>query len=465
MRHLVWFRSDLRASDNTALSAACRDPAAEVIAVFVATPGQWRAHGMAPVRERFIGRNLPLLSARLAGLGIPLLWRAAEDFAALPALLAELCAQQRIAAVFANREYGVNEQSRDAQVAAGLAAQGVGFVLSHDFTILPPGLRTQSGTPYTVFTPYQRAWQRHWQAAPTGVLPQPKPRPLPFAPDALPLPPVAAADALWPAGEDAALSRLQRFIDSRVADYHRLRDRPDLDGTSALSPYLATGVLSARQCLEAALVANRGRLDGGSAGISSWISELVWRDFYTHILASFPRVSRGRAFREHTERLRWRDDEAGFAAWCAGRTGIPLVDAAMRQLTHSGWMHNRLRMVTAMFLAKNLLIDWRRGEQFFMQQLVDGDLAANNGGWQWAASTGTDAVPYFRVFNPLAQSRKCDPQGDFIRRWLPELAGLGAPDIHCPPDAVRAARGYPLPIVDLTASRARAIAAFRAVSA
>src|SRR5690606_2833050 len=158
-------------------------------------------------------------------------------------------------------------------------------------------------------------------------------------------------------GEAAARARLQQFVDARITHYHRHRDRPDLDGTSGLSPYLAAGVLSPRQCLAAALAANRGRIDGGDAGISTWISELIWRDFYTHILASFPRVSRARAFRAETEQLRWRDDEAGFAAWCAGRTGVPIVDAAMRQLVQTGWMHNSLRMVTAMFLSKNLLSD------------------------------------------------------------------------------------------------------------
>lgn len=466
MRHLVWFRNDLRVADNTALFEACRDPQAGVIAVFLATPAQWQAHDMAPARERFIGRNLAALSNALDTLGIPLLLREVATFHDVPATLAALCAEHGIHTVFANREYAVNEQARDARVERALARQGVAFRQYHDFTILPPGLLTKSGTPYTVFTPYKRAWLDRFHAAPTGVRPAPakRKRRVALTPDAVTLPTAGPVDVHWPAGEAEAFRRLRQFIDEGASSYQRDRDRPDRDATSRLSPYLAAGVISPRACLEAALAANRGIMEGGNAGISTWISELVWRDFYTHILACFPRVSRHRAFREATERVPWRDDEAGFAAWCESRTGIPIVDAAMRQLTQTGWMHNRLRMVTAMFLSKNLLVDWRRGERFFMQHLIDGDLAANNGGWQWAASTGTDAVPYFRVFNPLAQSQKCDPQGDFIRRFVPELAGLDGKAIHNPPDTVRASLGYPLPVVDLSASRQRAIEAFRTLS-
>jgi deoxyribodipyrimidine photo-lyase len=226
-------------------------------------------------------------------------------------------------------------------------------------------------------------------------------------------------------------------------------------------------VLSPRQCLHAALAANQGEFDSGNPGVVTWINELLWREFYKHILVGYPRVSRHRAFRLETEAVPWRHAPQELAAWQEGRTGLPIIDAAMRQLLATGWMHNRLRMIVAMFLTKNLLIDWREGERFFMRHLIDGDLAANNGGWQWSASTGTDAAPYFRIFNPISQSQKFDPDGHFIRQWVPELAGLNKRDIHDPSSlgGLFAPSGYPRPIVDLSRSRERALAAFKNLSA
>jgi deoxyribodipyrimidine photo-lyase len=222
-------------------------------------------------------------------------------------------------------------------------------------------------------------------------------------------------------------------------------------------------VISPRQCLHAALQVNRGEFDSGNPGALCWINELLWREFYKHVLVGYPRVSRQRAFRPETEAVAWRQAPGELAAWQQGRTGIPLVDAGMRQLLATGWMHNRLRMVTAMFLTKNLLIDWREGERFFMQHLIDGDLAANNGGWQWSASTGTDAVPYFRLFNPLSQAQRFDAEGRFIRHWLPELDGLDDRALHNPAalGGLFGAAAYPPPIVDLASSRERALQAFK----
>jgi deoxyribodipyrimidine photo-lyase len=223
-------------------------------------------------------------------------------------------------------------------------------------------------------------------------------------------------------------------------------------------------MLSFRQCCQAVLAENDGRLNEGDAGLTAWVNELVWREFYQHIVIGFPRVCRHRAFQQHTEALAWRDDETAFTAWCEGRTGYPIVDAAMRQLVETGWMHNRLRMVTAMFLTKHLLIDWRRGEAFFLRHLIDGEFAANNGGWQWAASTGTDAAPYFRIFNPTTQSQRFDPEGTFIKTYLPSLATLSAKQRHAPPAGdLLGQADYPAPIVDHKAARARALDAFKAL--
>jgi deoxyribodipyrimidine photo-lyase len=305
------------------------------------------------------------------------------------------------------------------------------------------------------------------RSAPPRALPAPRPQAAPaWAADPLPetfegyAPASDAIRALWPAGESAAGARLDAFADGVIDAYRDERDFPSLPATSCLSPYLAAGVLSAGQALRAALAANQGELESGKAGAATWINELLWREFYQHLLAACPALSMHQPMKPETAAVPWRDAPDDLRAWQQGRTGLPIVDAAMRQLLALGWMHNRLRMVTAMFLTKNLLIDWRLGEAWFMAHLVDGDLAANNGGWQWSASTGADSVPYFRVFNPLSQSRKFDPRGVFLREWLPELAHLDDNAIHDPSPMERAAAGYPAPIVDLPQSRLRALEAF-----
>jgi deoxyribodipyrimidine photo-lyase len=276
----------------------------------------------------------------------------------------------------------------------------------------------------------------------------------------------------FPPGEVEARRRLEAFVagdDAPIYRYAEGRNRLDRDGTSRLSPYLRFGMLSARQAVVGALAA-AGAAPGAGArqGAETWLNELVWREFFIHILYHFPRV-RASSFRPEYDRIAWENDEAAFAAWCQGRTGYPVVDAAMRQLVQTGWMHNRARMIVASFLVKDLLVDWRWGERFFMQHLVDGDPAANNGGWQWTAGTGTDAAPYFRIFNPILQGKKHDPGGDFVRRWLPELDGVPDKYLHAPwemPEEVQHQAGctigqdYPAPIVDHAWARERTLAAY-----
>ncbi len=468
MNQLVWLRNDLRADDNSALAEAMA--AGPTVALYLISPGQWREHGDAPCKLDFWLRNLHGLARRLEQLNVPLLIRHAEHWQAAPAVLVEVCRQQRIAQVHVNRQYGVNEQRRDQAVSDALAAEGVLLQQHLDALLFAPGsVLTKSGGYFQVYSQFRKVCVERLLCAPPACRPLPRVQaPLAIASD--PLPTVLAGFAspdqalrqLWPAGEFAAHERLSQFVEQALDDYDSRRDFPALDGTSRLSPYLVAGVLSPRQCLRAALLANQGEIDSGSAGVRSWVNELLWREFYTHLLHGYPRLSMGRPFRLETQALAWRQAPQDLAAWQQGRTGFPLIDAAMRCLAATGWMHNRLRMVVAMFLTKNLLIDWREGERWFMSQLIDGDLAANNGGWQWSASTGTDAAPYFRLFNPLSQSQKFDPDGRFIRRWLPELAGLSTREIHQPPrGGLFGAPDYPAPIVDLSASRARALAAFR----
>jgi deoxyribodipyrimidine photo-lyase len=468
MRPLVWLRADLRTEDNHALFNAGRAATRGIVAAFTICEQQWRQHDWADIKVEFILRNLACLAEGLKRLNIPLLIVRTPRFAGVPTALLKLAHQHCCDALCFNREYGVNEIRRDEAVTARFTADGLQVRAFDDETALPPStLRTAQGNPYTVFTPFKRAWlDRVRESDAAATLPPTRRQPEPVcATDAIPER-IAGFDLqrglpeLWPAGERVAARRLDAFIAQRLAGYNCGRDYPADDATSRLSPYLATGVISARTCLQAAIAANGGRLDGGHPGADTWISELIWREFYRHVLVSFPRVSMGRPFKLDTERLRWSRAEEDFLAWCEGRTGFPIVDAAMRQLSQTGWMHNRLRMIAAMFLTKDLFIDWRRGERWFMRRLVDGDLASNNGGWQWSASTGTDAVPYFRIFNPTSQSRKFDPDGEFIRTFVPELRPVAGPAIHAPPPKLRAELGYPAPICDHAAARRHVLAAF-----
>lgn len=475
MRPLIWFRRDLRVADNTALSEACRCADHGAVAAFVLTPRQWLDHDDAPCKIDFWLRNLSELSRSLDKLNVPLLVESVPRFDDIPQALLRLVEQAGCDALYFNHEYEVNERRRDDAAAAAFTMHGMPVHGFHDHVLLPPGeVRTQAGRWYTVFSPFKRSALTMLAKRGVEVRPRPRkqltipirPSPLPDAIDGFNF--KAARPDLWKAGEDHAQRRLATFVAQRLSDYKTKRDLPGINGTSTLSPYLAAGVLSPRQCIQAAVDTNRGRLDTGLVGATTWISELLWREFYVHILAAFPRVSMNRPFKLSTELLRWSDNDEHFRAWCAGRTGVPMVDAAMRQLLQTGWMHNRLRMIAAMYLVKDLFIDWRRGERHFMRHLIDGDLASNNGGWQWSASTGTDAAPYFRIFNPVSQSERFDPEGQFIHRFVPELAEVEGDAIHDParlPALLRTRIDYSPPLVDHAQARQRTIAAFAALKA
>lgn len=467
-RTLVWFRRDLRVHDHTALHrAALRG---EVVGLWVISPDAWRAHDEAPAKVDFWLRNVRSLADALAAYNIPLRVVTAPSAKEEAAVVLREAQAAGCDAVYYHREYEVDERRRDARLRALGAAADVVVEGFDDRVCVPPGdVLTEEKRPYTVFTPFRRRWYAALAKRGWAVLPPPKAQ-RPLDVPSLPAPARVEgfesplAPELWPAGESAAQRRLDHFTRTTLRDYHQTRDLPALDGTSALSPYLAAGVLSPRQCLAAAASVNDGFVEAGHAGPVTWVSELAWRDFYQHVLVAFDRVSKGRAFKPETEAVAWRNAPAELARWCEGRTGYPIVDAAMRQLVATGWMHNRMRMVTAMFLTKDLLVDWRAGERFFMRHLVDGDLGANNGGWQWSASTGTDAQPYFRVFNPSSQSKRYDPDGDYIRRFVPELRGVATPLLHAPEKIsteVLRATNYPARVVAHDAARTRAIAAFR----
>lgn len=475
MRTLAWFRADLRVDDNPALGAACANADRGVVAVFAICPRQWQEHDWGANRVEFLLRNLACLAEQLKKLNIPLRIIETATFAGVPRAIVHLARTLHCDALHFGREHEVNEARRDEAVRQACAAAGIAVHVHDNQTILPPDcLRTQEGRFYSVFTPFKKAWLEYARDGGVGAcVGRPKPQPaMVCAADAIPesIDGYDFDDApvqLWAAGEGAAKTRLGKFIADRIDAYKVDRDLAAERGTSRLSPYLAHGVLSPRVALDAVREANRGRMAGGRVGPDTWISELIWREFYRHVLVGYPHVCMGRAFRRETDALRWRHDEGGFAAWRSGRTGYPIVDAGQRQLADTGWMHNRLRMITAMFLTKDLFIDWRWGERHFMQTLVDGDFASNNGGWQWSASTGTDAAPYFRIFNPFSQAKKCDPGGAFIHEFVPELRDVPPAALHDPKrlaDAIAAGGiDYPSPICDHAAARDRVMTAFRSL--
>ena len=467
-KQLSWFRSDLRVSDNPALYNASRN--GSVIAVYALFTRQWQKQGDSPNKLYFWMHNLRALEKELEKRNIPLLVCEFDIYEDAADRLLQLALRLECEGIWFNDEHGIYEEQRDQQTEKMFKEGGLSVHRFISQTLVKPGtLKNKQGSYFKVFTPFKKTILQQLSSDQLKTLPSP-PRQKPIAiPDSFKKlvyldqfkPTASGINQHWPAGEDAAHQRLTVFVNEQAHGYKAQRDVPSVDGTSALSPYLVAGVLSIRQCLNSAWLANNTELDTGNEGLVCWISELIWREFYKHILHGFPRVSRHRAFLPETEYLPWSKDKQRLKRWQNGETGIPLVDAAMKQLVATGWMHNRLRMVTAMFLSKNLMIDWRLGEAFFMEHLIDGDLSANNGGWQWSASTGTDAAPYFRMFNPVSQSQKLDPDGTFIRRWLPQLESVNNKNIHAPWQCDPILPDYPEPMVDLADSRKQVLAAFK----
>jgi len=462
---LCWLRRDLRLTDNQALAAALAH-ADRVIPVFVLDPTLLDSPYVGPKRVAFLLGGLRRLDEDLRARGSRLIVRHGDPRDELTALLAEGGAE----AIFTEEDLTPYARQRDGGVAERLPLQRVGGRIVH-----PPGTVLKAkGTPYTVFTPFSQRWKTLPPPQAGVILPAPDHLPEPPEVGSLPIPEEPALPPTVPfqPGEAEAQRRLRAFVDGDdppIYRYAEARDRPDMDGTSRLSPYLHLGMISTRQAVVAALDAIAAAPDAEtSKGAETWLNELIWREFYVHILYHFPHVLE-QSFRADLRAIPWENDDAAFAAWCEGWTGYPVVDAGMRQLVETGWMHNRARMIVASFMVKDLLIDWRWGERYFMQHLVDGDSASNNGGWQWTAGTGTDAAPYFRVFNPVLQGKKHDPQGTYVRRWVPELAQVPDRFIHQPwkmPPGVQQQAGcvigqdYPAPIVDHAWARERTLAAY-----
>jgi deoxyribodipyrimidine photo-lyase len=470
MRTAIWWiRRDLRLTDNQALASALAH-ADQVLPVFILDPALLASSYVGSKRLAFLFAALRELDADLRARGSRLVLREGDPHVELAALSVESGA----ATILAEEDFSPYACRRDTRIAQQLPLRLVGGLTVH-----PPGAVLKGdGSPYTVFTPFSRKWKAQTSLPANTILPAPVYISTPDRIQGQPIPsaPALSPDAPFRPGEAQAQSRLSAFADAQNAPIHHYaetRNRLDLTGTSQLSPYLRFGMLSVRQAVVSALAAqDAARDESARKGAETWLNELIWREFYAHILYHFPHVRRG-SFRAQLQNIAWENDKSAFAAWCEGRTGYPVADAAMRQLAHSGWMHNRARMIVASFLVKDLLIDWRWGERWFMQHLVDGDPAANNGGWQWTAGTGTDAAPYFRIFNPVVQSKKSDPDGAYIRRWVPELADVPAKFIHEPwrmPSEVQRASGciigqdYPYPIVDHAVMRQRVMDVYQRAS-
>lgn len=463
MRGVMWFRRGLRVRDNPALSAAwktCR----EVVPLFVFDEPLLRSCVFGSACVTFMLGCLNELTSALSGIGLALRWRRGQPVEEVVRAIREAKAD----VVFWNRDYEPAAIERDRAIQQRLKRFGVIVHTFEDHVVFEADeVRGATGGPLQRYRAYRARWWSHWHAVGSSLLPAPEavghraassvplPRPLP-SPREL----GSDAASLWIApGEQKAHERLRWFVGGPIHRYAEARNRPALDGTSRLSPHLRFGTLSPRTAIHAALESLSGGGPVSRRGVHAWIDELTWREFFQQVLAAFPGVA-DRPFRAPgapSPRGRSNDRDRLLRAWCDSRTGYPIVDAGMRQLNRTGWMHNRVRMIAASFLIKDLRIDWQSGERYFMQRLLDADVAANKGNWQWCAGVGTDAMPRYRMFNPALQSRKFDPKGTYIRQYVPELASVPISRIHEPhlmPSGEQNAAGcrigsdYSVPVVD-----------------
>ncbi|KAI0196390.1 FAD binding domain of DNA photolyase-domain-containing protein [Astrocystis sublimbata] len=487
---LHWFRSkDLRAEDNRALHAVSQkaqegEAGGALISCFLYSPKDLQWHGTSPARSDFMLESLRLLREQLDGLNIPLVILTAEQRCQKGEQIMDFIKKHDISHVYANIEYEVDEIRRDLDLLDRVESEdNVHFELLHDQTIVTPGnLVTGSGGPHKVFTPYHKAWLSEVSDDPSLIdtvgVPKANPKAsrdklkelfdaqkngLPSLPDDKQFPSDKDRDrirGLWPAGHDAGMKRLREFFDKKVSTYADKRSTPAEDNSSRLSPYFAAGMLSVREVLSTARQAlNNGSADfsssGADAGLAAWVREVVFREFYRHMMVVTPHNSMNLPQNLKFDFVQWEEDEEGWEKWCSGTTGVPFVDAGMRQLRAEAYMHNRLRMNVASYLRTNLLLDYRRGERWFAENLVDWDLCNNTQGWE----------PSYTVFNPVAQAEKCDPHGDFIRKYVPELKDVKGKAVFDPFHRLEREEfeklGYPEPHVDYKESKERCIKRYK----
>ena len=464
--NLFIFSDDLRVKDNRALYEASLDQNG-LVALFIIDKTKNKDHGDSLAKLKLKLLCLEEITNTLGLLNIPLKILYSKIISDEPGDILDFCKSHGIKKIFLNSEYPFNEKQRNINLEKICHEHQIGYREFNSQLIDPDEVRNNSGLPFKVFTPFSKKIRSLMTPDILSEIPAPlKQKNRILDQDEIPKFQDAYDQELnfsfddFPLTESSASQKLDDFIDSSIQNYKKFRDIPSLSATSNLSSSFAIGLISSKQAIKHVL---ESLPDENGTGQFAWITEILWREFYKYITYHFSYVSKGKCFNPKYDHILWRKDEDSFMKWCEGKTGVPIIDAAMRQLNERKWMHNRLRMITAMFLSKNLLVDWRKGERYFMENLIDGDFCSNNGGWQWSASTGVDASPYFRIFNPITQSEKFDPDGKFIKDFVPELSGCPSNEIHNPSSETRLSLNYPEMIVDLKSSRLRAIDAFKSI--
>ncbi|AEO08652.1 deoxyribodipyrimidine photolyase [Buchnera aphidicola str. Ak (Acyrthosiphon kondoi)] len=466
-KNLIWFRNDLRLYDNTALHQACKSNEDKVIGLFIATPEQWNNHYMSEKKLSFVYHHLISLQKELFKLNIILYYHESTNFLNSIEYLIFFCEKHKVNNLFYNYQYEINERNRDYLVKKKLSQKGFIIKGFHDNLLFSnTKIKNKQNETYKVFTFFKKKVIQNLH----NNIPECFPVPLKRKPDRdIFLNPIFLKNLtfnfnrnIFPIGEKKAIDRLKNFCIHKIHDYSFKRNFPFLNSTSMLSPYLSAGIISSRHCLMM-LLKTKNNFSLNALVTSSWFNQILWREFYYHLLIGFPRISKYESLVTWEKKIIWMNNTEHFNAWKKGNTGFPIIDAGMRQLNKLGWMHNRLRMIVSSFLVKNLLIDWRQGEKYFMSHLIDGDLALNNGGWQWSASVGCDSVPYIRVFNPLNQSKTFDISGAFIKKFIPELKNIPNHYIHQPHIWSKEQNfklDYPAPIINYSDSRKKSLLIF-----
>lgn len=465
MRSIVWFREDLRIKDNPAVFQAAEASFDGIVGLYIIDKTMWQKYSIAHCQIEFLLRGLHDLGQTLAAMSIPLLIREAQTTEDIPGIVLSVTELAKAGAVFFNKQYEFDKVERDMAVTQHLEQHKIQVHAYHDQMLLTP-----RNEPVKSLVFFRKHWVKNFiQQGGIRLLP-PVYEQMPQNIESDPIPESfpefksSVNPKLWVAGEAVAAKKLTKFVQQDLFTYHENRDLLNIDGTSKLSPYLALGMISPRECFLLALEANDYRLGGGNPGAMAWLNEFIERDFHRHMVMTVPRLSQNQAYQARTEKVEWDFDQKKFEAWQNGKTGYPIIDAAMRQMNKTGWMNARLRTITATFFAKYMFFDWRLGAQYFMSRLIDADFAINNGNWQECAATGPDTAAYFKFFDPIRQSDRYDSEGEFIKKYCKELANMSGYSVHQPYTRapIQAEKtNYPRPMIVLKDSREKAVDTFR----